>query len=103
MPSKSLQALSKSELYERAQKADIAGRSEMGKDELVTALSKPRTASKSNGSKKSKGSKRVGSKSDPPTTSRRSIWSGAITFGLITIPVGLYTATEDRDISFHHR
>ena len=30
-----------------------------------------------------------------------SIWNGAITFGLITIPVGLYTATEDKDISFH--
>lgn len=27
--------------------------------------------------------------------------SAALTFGLITIPVGLYTATEDRDISFH--
>jgi DNA end-binding protein Ku len=25
----------------------------------------------------------------------RAVWSGAITFGLVTIPVGLYSATED--------
>ena len=31
----------------------------------------------------------------------RSIWKGAITFGLISIPVGLYTATEEKDFRFH--
>ncbi|PVY97079.1 Ku protein [Actinomycetospora cinnamomea] len=31
----------------------------------------------------------------------RAVWSGAITFGLVTIPVGLYTATEDHTIHFH--
>lgn len=31
----------------------------------------------------------------------RSIWKGAISFGLVTIPVKLYTATEEKDISFH--
>ncbi len=31
----------------------------------------------------------------------RSIWKGAISFGLVTIPVKLYSATEERDISFH--
>jgi len=31
----------------------------------------------------------------------RSIWKGAISFGLVSIPVKLYTATEERDISFH--
>jgi DNA end-binding protein Ku len=31
----------------------------------------------------------------------RSVWSGAITFGLVTIPVGLYSATEDHTIHFH--
>ncbi len=31
----------------------------------------------------------------------RSIWTGAISFGLITIPVKLYSATEQRDVSFH--
>jgi DNA end-binding protein Ku len=31
----------------------------------------------------------------------RSIWKGAITFGLITIPVGLYTAIEEKDFRFH--
>jgi len=33
-----LDDLTKDELYERAQKADIPGRSEMNKDELVRAL-----------------------------------------------------------------
>ncbi|MFP5283351.1 MAG: Ku protein, partial [Actinomycetes bacterium] len=30
----------------------------------------------------------------------RSIWKGAISFGLVTIPVKLYSATEEKDISF---
>ncbi len=30
----------------------------------------------------------------------RSIWAGAISFGLVVIPVKLYAATEQRDISF---
>lgn len=31
----------------------------------------------------------------------RSIWKGSISFGLVTIPVKLYTATDQRTISFH--
>jgi DNA end-binding protein Ku len=31
----------------------------------------------------------------------RAVWTGAITFGLVTIPVGLYSATEDHTIHFH--
>jgi DNA end-binding protein Ku len=31
----------------------------------------------------------------------RSIWRGAVSFGLVSIGVKLYTATEDRDIRFH--
>ena len=31
----------------------------------------------------------------------RAIWKGAVSFGLVSIPVKLYTATEERDISFH--
>ncbi|MEV5568656.1 Ku protein [Spirillospora sp. NPDC052269] len=31
----------------------------------------------------------------------RSIWKGAISFGLVTIPVKVYSATEQRDVSFH--
>lgn len=31
----------------------------------------------------------------------RSIWKGAISFGLVTIPVKLYSATEQRDVSFN--
>lgn len=30
----------------------------------------------------------------------RSIWKGAVSFGLVTIPVKLYSATEEKDISF---
>ena len=30
----------------------------------------------------------------------RSIWAGAISFGLVVIPVKLYAATEQRDITF---
>ncbi len=30
----------------------------------------------------------------------RSMWKGSISFGLVTIPVKLYTATEQRDVTF---
>lgn len=32
----------------------------------------------------------------------RSFWKGAITFGLVTIPVRLYVATESKDPKFHY-
>jgi DNA end-binding protein Ku len=31
----------------------------------------------------------------------RSIWNGVVSFGMVSIPVKLYTATEDKDISFN--
>jgi len=31
----------------------------------------------------------------------RSIWTGSISFGLVNIPVGLYSAVEERSIRFH--
>ncbi|MDQ4119802.1 MAG: Ku protein, partial [Actinomycetota bacterium] len=31
----------------------------------------------------------------------RAIWTGAITFGLVSIPVGLFAATEDHTVHFH--
>src|SRR5689334_11622283 len=31
----------------------------------------------------------------------QSIWKGSITFGLVSIRVQLYTATEERGIAFH--
>ena len=34
-------------------------------------------------------------------TMPRAIWSGVISFGLVTIPVKLYTATESKSLSFH--
>ena len=39
MATKTLEKLNKSELYERAQAADVPGRSQMDKDELIEALS----------------------------------------------------------------
>lgn len=32
----------------------------------------------------------------------RSMWKGAISFGLVTIPVKLYTATESKEIKFNY-
>src|SRR6266516_2841661 len=31
----------------------------------------------------------------------RAIWSGAINFGLVSVPVKLYTAVKKKDIAFH--
>ena len=31
----------------------------------------------------------------------RAIWKGAITFGLVNVPVKLYSATEDHDVGLH--
>src|ERR1700694_1540869 len=35
------------------------------------------------------------------TRSTRAIWSGTISFGLVSIPVRLYTATQSHDVHFH--
>jgi DNA end-binding protein Ku len=31
----------------------------------------------------------------------RTVWKGALNFGLVNVPVGLYTATQDKAIHFH--
>jgi DNA end-binding protein Ku len=31
----------------------------------------------------------------------RAVWSGVISFGLVSVPVGLYTATEEHEPTFH--
>jgi DNA end-binding protein Ku len=31
----------------------------------------------------------------------RALWKGAITFGLVNVPIKLYSATEDHDVSLH--
>jgi DNA end-binding protein Ku len=41
-----------------------------------------------------------GHRAGEAVTVARPIWSGAINFGLVTIPVELYSATEDHTISF---
>lgn len=35
-----------------------------------------------------------------PTTSRRVLWKGAISFGLVHIPIALYTATAEHGLDF---
>lgn len=85
-----LEQLTKDELYDLARDQEIAGRSNMDKETLIDAL-------------RGDGEDRSGAHGDElerPTTTGRSVWKGSITFGLITIPVGLFTAVEDRDISF---
>lgn len=32
----------------------------------------------------------------------RTLWTGAVSFGLVNIPVKMYTATENKDIKFHY-
>ena len=32
---------------------------------------------------------------------RRSLWNGTLTFGLVNVPVKVYTATESKSIHFH--
>ena len=31
----------------------------------------------------------------------RAIWTGAISFGLVNVPVRLYSAVEQKDVRFH--
>ena len=31
----------------------------------------------------------------------RSIWKGSVAFGLVNVPVKLYSATEEKDVRFH--
>jgi DNA end-binding protein Ku len=31
----------------------------------------------------------------------RPIWTGAVTFGLVSVPVAMYSATHEHDVSFH--
>lgn len=85
--------LTRDELYELAQEREIPGRSGMTKQELLEALSEP--------SREPEPAPDPDDGLDRSTTSSRTIWSGHISFGLVTIPVGLYAAVEDRSLSFH--
>ena len=31
----------------------------------------------------------------------RAIWTGSVSFGLVNVPVGLFSATQDHDVHFH--
>ncbi len=54
----------------------------------------PKEKSKSEDGKEEKGEKRAAG-------GARAIWSGAIAFGLINIPVKLFSATQENEIAFH--
>jgi DNA end-binding protein Ku len=110
---KQLDKLSKGELYELAQEHDVSGRSQMDRTELIDAVreasGKGDGAAAEDGGRSRPGgrSKRAGTRDGRKTQGdgdrprRRALWKGAITFGLITIPVGLHPAVEERDIHFH--
>ncbi len=35
------------------------------------------------------------------STGPRTVWSGAISFGLVTVPIHVVSATEDHSVRFH--
>src|SRR6266487_2690945 len=43
----------------------------------------------------------AGSKHGYLATMPRSIWSGTISFGLVSVPVRMFTATESKELKFH--
>jgi DNA end-binding protein Ku len=94
-----LDGLSRDELYDLAKERGIGRRSSMTKEELYRALAalQDHESEKSEESEESEESGTL----DRSTTADRSIWTGHISFGLVAIPVGIYTAVEDRSISFH--
>ena len=48
-----------------------------------------------------KASRREPSERGESARSPRAIWSGTISFGMVSIPVRLYTATQSHDVHFH--
>ena len=44
---------------------------------------------------------KAGRETEESPRTPRAIWSGTISFGLVSIPVRLYTATESHDVHFH--
>ena len=97
--------LTREQLYELARRAGIEGRSRMGKQQLMLALderpSPPRPVRKA----RSKAAERL---RDAPVekaaparspTSGRPVWRGTVTFGLISIPVGLFVGNRRRATS----
>ena len=34
-------------------------------------------------------------------TAARAIWTGSVSFGLVNVPVGLFSATQDHQVHFH--
>jgi DNA end-binding protein Ku len=37
-----------------------------------------------------------------PRLMARAIWSGSIVFGLVNVPVKLYSAIDEQDLHFHY-
>ena len=40
-------------------------------------------------------------RSTPPSTSPRAIWTGSISFGLVNVPVRMYSAVDEHDLHFN--
>jgi DNA end-binding protein Ku len=47
------------------------------------------------------GSRKESEPEGKPARAPRAIWRGTISFGMVSIPVNLYTATESHDVHFH--
>src|SRR5256714_10185948 len=48
-----------------------------------------------------RGGRRQSEREGKSARAPRAIWSGTISFGMVSIPVNLYTATESHDVRFH--
>ncbi len=60
-----------------------------------TARKRTRSTTRERGSEKPDGERERSGRTP------RAIWSGTISFGMVSIPVRLYTATESHDVHFH--
>jgi len=72
-----------------------------------TARKAPTLPSPKGGAKESeersrrRGRELAGSEGEESARVPRAIWNGTISFGLVSIPVRLYTATQSHDVHFH--
>lgn len=75
---------------------------------MATARSATKSSSKPGAKPTAKRAAKSAAKSEPETTtaadkrktSSRSIWKGAISFGLVHVPVSLHTATDEQEVDF---
>ena len=61
----------------------------------------PKTARKSAATTTPTLPRKRGRETEESSRAPRAIWNGTISFGLVSIPVRLYTATQSHDVHFH--